>query len=261
MAALTNLWNWYNSTKFVISCILIISLIVIDSLIHGNWAKYGMTGLLVIFVANQISRLVFSRVKDERRRGVLTGVLSLFILALEFYLIFYMEDEQGISLFFIILFAVGVASMVRRLFVSDRVDMNAVFAGIVGYLLLGVLGTGIFLYVDHHVHLAFNLAGEQGDLTTGSQAFYFSLVTLTTLGYGDIVPRTDQGRVAASFLAVAGQMYVAIIISRLVALYMREQADKAKISAIRRAVEEALEARGVCRAEDLPLKDREDDSP
>ena len=257
MAALKNLWQWYRSKNFVFTCSLMIGLIIIDSMTQGDWAKYLLTMLLIVFIASQISRMIFSRVKDERRRLVLTAILSAAILALEFHLIFIAEGDKGVSLFFIVLFAVGVASMVRRLFTSDQVDMNAVFAGILGYLLLGVLGTGIFMYIDYHVHAAFNLMGTEGDIATSAQSFYFSLVTMTTLGYGDIVPRTDQARVAAALLAVAGQLYVAIVISRLVALYMREKKDDENLSRIRQAVEEALEARGVCRPGDLPLKGQE----
>jgi voltage-gated potassium channel len=257
MAALTDLWSWYRTKHFVIVCSLMIGLIIIDSVIQGDWAKYLLTMLLIVFIAAQISRIVFSKVKDERQRIVLTAILSTAVLALEFYLIFIAEGDKGVSRFFIILFAVGVASMVRSLFTSDRVDMNMVFAGILGYLLLGVLGAGIFMYVDHHIDMAFTILGQEGDLTTSAQSFYFSLVTMTTLGYGDIVPRTDQARVAASLLAVAGQLYVAIVISRLVALYMRENKEKQNLGLVRQAVEEALEARGVCRPEDLQLKDQD----
>ena len=48
---------------------------------------------------------------------------------------------------------------------------------------------------------------------------YFSLVTLTTLGYGDIVPLTQQARVFAALEAVTGVLYMAITVARLVAAY------------------------------------------
>jgi len=47
---------------------------------------------------------------------------------------------------------------------------------------------------------------------------YFSFVTLTTLGYGDIVPRTRMARMLAQLEAVTGQLYLAILVARLVAL-------------------------------------------
>ena len=48
---------------------------------------------------------------------------------------------------------------------------------------------------------------------------YFSLVTITTLGYGDLAPSGDVGRPAAADAAVVGQIYLVFIVARAVALY------------------------------------------
>jgi hypothetical protein len=51
-------------------------------------------------------------------------------------------------------------------------------------------------------------------------AIYYSFVTLATLGYGDIVPRSEVARGLAIVEAVAGQLYLAVMIARLVSLYV-----------------------------------------
>ena len=51
-------------------------------------------------------------------------------------------------------------------------------------------------------------------------AIYYSFVTLATLGYGDIVPRSEVVRGLAIMEAVAGQLYLAVLIARLVSLYV-----------------------------------------
>ena len=48
---------------------------------------------------------------------------------------------------------------------------------------------------------------------------YYSFVTITTLGYGDIVPSTDAARMLAASQAFLGQFYVAVLIARLVAIH------------------------------------------
>ena len=55
-------------------------------------------------------------------------------------------------------------------------------------------------------------------------AIYFSFVTLATLGYGDIVPRTDVARGFAIVEGVGGQLFLAVLIARLVSLYARKKA-------------------------------------
>jgi len=55
--------------------------------------------------------------------------------------------------------------------------------------------------------------------TNTSSSLYYSLVTLTTLGYGDIVPKTQISGMLAGIEAVTGQLYIAVVIARIVALY------------------------------------------
>ena len=63
-----------------------------------------------------------------------------------------------------------------------------------------------------------------GDFSRMS-AIYFSFVTLATLGYGDIVPRTDVARGLAIVEGVGGQLFLAVMVARLVSLYGRGRAD------------------------------------
>jgi len=58
-----------------------------------------------------------------------------------------------------------------------------------------------------------------------SSALYFSFITITTLGYGDIVPESDAARLLAAFEAFAGQIYLAILIARLVGLHIAVKRD------------------------------------
>ena len=55
---------------------------------------------------------------------------------------------------------------------------------------------------------------------TGFTTFYFSFITLTTVGYGDIAPATNITRMLASAEAITGTLFVAVFIARLVALYL-----------------------------------------
>ena len=56
--------------------------------------------------------------------------------------------------------------------------------------------------------------------------FYFSLVTQTTLGYGDIVPTSASSRSLVTFQAVVGQVYLAVLVARLVGLHVAESMMK-----------------------------------
>jgi hypothetical protein len=59
-----------------------------------------------------------------------------------------------------------------------------------------------------------------------SGVLYFSFATLTTLGYGDIVPTTPISRMLASVEAITGQLYLAVLVARLVGLHIAESLDQ-----------------------------------
>jgi amino acid transporter len=99
------------------------------------------------------------------------------------------------------------------------------------YLLIGFTW-GLFYIVLHHLQPgAFNLNGTPlpSGPTAESQSFptllYFSMTTLSTIGFGDITPMTMQARYAAVAEGITGQFYLAILVARLVGLQMSQRAD------------------------------------
>ena len=56
-------------------------------------------------------------------------------------------------------------------------------------------------------------------------AFYFSFITLSTVGYGDITPMSHVARTLAMTEAMTGTLYIAVLISRLVALYTSQGSE------------------------------------
>ena len=100
------------------------------------------------------------------------------------------------------------------------IDGECIFAALDAYLLAGVIfGVG-FWVLEQNWPSSFG-GREVGDLKL-SRAIYFSFVTIATLGYGDIVPASDPARGLAVVEAVAGQMYLTVLVARLVSLYSRQ---------------------------------------
>jgi len=102
-------------------------------------------------------------------------------------------------------------------FRARSIEREHVYAALSAYLLAGVF-FGSFYWVLEEIHPgSFTASGE----LSPSSAIYFSFVTLATLGYGDIVPRTGAARGLAIVEGVGGQLFLAVLIARLVSLYAR----------------------------------------
>jgi voltage-gated potassium channel Kch len=116
------------------------------------------------------------------------------------------------------MFAAGGA--LRFAMRAATVDAEHMYAALSAYLLAGIF-FGIFYWVLEYL--------GPGTFTANTEfsrmsAIYFSFVTLATLGYGDIVPRTDVARGLAIVEGVGGQLFLAVLVARLVSLYGRERA-------------------------------------
>jgi voltage-gated potassium channel Kch len=115
--------------------------------------------------------------------------------------------------------AAGMLAYVRR---QRALTVDSIFATIAAYLLLALLFTQLYLFLMTWDPASFSLPVEasgrpvhllQADMT------YFSLVTLATVGYGDVLPATHTARMLAMFQAVVGIFYVAVVVSLFVGMY------------------------------------------
>lgn len=126
----------------------------------------------------------------------------------------------------LVLIAFVVANLLRFVLRAPSVNVEVLCASISAYLMLGLLWTVAYWLVDqlNPGAFAFN-TNEERQSIRGFNAFYFSFVTLSTVGYGDITPVSKVARMLAAMEAMTGLLYVAVLIARLVALYSSPKSD------------------------------------
>lgn len=112
----------------------------------------------------------------------------------------------------------------RQLFSTKFVDEKLVVAAIVNFIILGFLGTTMMQFVISLNPNAFN--GITNDSFDNYAFFYYSFITLTSVGYGDITPASPEARSIAVVLSILGQAYFSIIIGLIVGKYLSSHPEE-----------------------------------
>jgi len=202
--------HWQSRVLLVVLFVVFVVLPAIDSERAGTGFVVG----LVLDVVLLASVYALSGTRRTLRVGLLlcgvtlvTSTVGLLTGAMAFRM-------AGTACFVVTLAYVAYA-MVAELFRAREVDANTVCAAISGYLAVGLLWA-----LRYALEVGRDAGAIRGLASRGefSSLLYFSFTTLTTLGYGDLVPVSSLARSLATLEAVAGQMYLAITIARLVGL-------------------------------------------
>src|SRR5213083_2962491 len=121
----------------------------------------------------------------------------------------------------LILIAFVVGNLLRFVLRAPSVNTEVLCASISAYLMLGLMWTMAYWLVDQLTPGgAFSFNTNVGTRSiNGFNGFYFSFITLSTVGYGDITPVSKVARMLAAMEAMTGLLYVAVLIARLVSLY------------------------------------------
>ena len=121
----------------------------------------------------------------------------------------------------LILVGFVVANLLRFVLRAPSVNVEVLCASIAAYLMLGLMWTIAYWLVDQLTPGgAFFFTTTTGNQSmNGFNAFYFSFITLSTVGYGDITPVARIARWLAAMEAMTGLLYMTVLIARLVALY------------------------------------------
>jgi hypothetical protein len=118
--------------------------------------------------------------------------------------------------------AVALGGVVAQaVFRAGRVTYHRIVGAILLYLLIALAFGTLFIFVGLALPDAFKGMTLEDDSHVASSAFYFSLATLTSTGFGDIVPVHPIARSLCNLESIIGQLYPATLLARLVTLEMR----------------------------------------
>jgi hypothetical protein len=108
----------------------------------------------------------------------------------------------------------------RQIAVGNDISPNRIVGAVCVYLLLGVMWSIAYTVLEYMQPGSFKGLTELVSPTSDLDWIYFSFVTITTLGYGDIAPLTQTARSLAVAEAIVGQFYIAVLVAGLVSAYI-----------------------------------------
>ena len=112
----------------------------------------------------------------------------------------------------------------RAVFRPGRITYHRIVGAVLLYLIIGLTFVALYGFVALAAPEAFtNLPALHGDFAVSADLIYFSFVTLTTTGYGDIAPLHPFARSLANVEAIIGQIYPATLLARLVTLELAHE--------------------------------------
>jgi len=127
-----------------------------------------------------------------------------------------------------VFFAYLIWNMVKELKERQRPIGERVFGALCAYVFIGIFFALTYAHIEYRYPGSFAMsqataadvvAGEAGSFPVFT---YFSFVTLTTLGFGDITPIADSARTLAWVEALTGQLYLAVMVASLVGMHVAE---------------------------------------
>ena len=210
-------------TIFRWRCLLLfLSLVLLVLLYPTAGAGFGSGFLVLVLNSLTLVTASFTLTQHVKDMKLTMGLVALQLtLALSAYFFQLKSLEVGAGVLFIIFYVIAFVNVLAYVTRGQKVTADKIFGGMSAYIMLAVAWAGIYRLMYEWNDKAFfvdparNIQGILGS----PDLLYFSFITLTTLGYGDITPVAGYARASAALESMTGLFFMAILVARLVSLY------------------------------------------
>jgi voltage-gated potassium channel len=219
--------NYYKSTQIWVENnrfqLLLLSTIL--TLVLPAFSGSGRLSELIFVITLSfmfIQSMIVANVRKEKKMLMRIVVISMIAMVWLKPAGFDSVYVDLVKLGFIAIFFIFVMSfLIRFISKSTSVNVNVLITSVNIYLLAGIIGASLSLFLNIIYPEAYNFPSHI-ETPQFVHFLYYSFITLSTVGYGDITPRIPETQTLAYLISIAGQLYVAIIIAFLVGKLLME---------------------------------------
>ena len=183
-------------------------------------------GVILMDIAGVIVLLLGLHAISARKGSFIVATVLAFCTVAASWLMVVLQREPiliasyGLVLVLLGLFSFSILGYVLR---ADKISADKIYGAVCVYLLVGYAWTFGYATMELIQPGSFSGLAEKETISYAERVMelrYFSLATLTTVGYGDIAPRSSVARTMATLEAIMGQFYLAVLVARLVGLHI-----------------------------------------
>lgn len=169
-----------------------------------------------------IATACFGIFKERSKRiNVLKNIFSFISILMPIGFLFLSQNLwfiEILTVFFILYYAFIFIEVMRQITKAKEIRINVIIGSFCGYMILSLVALFSYLFIELNFRGSFHGITQNNISQVYNELSYFSFITLTSIGFGDIYPITDMSRLIVAFFGMAGQFYmvavVGIIISR-----------------------------------------------
>ena len=210
----------FEENNFIFLLLALVFFLLLGAIVEQMQTDIGrvvVTSSTVVMLALGVWSFKETRHRFWQAIGALAAILAVVVIGL----ILETAGLRYIHLMLMLGFFIWTTWLAaRQVLFTGSIDDNKIVGAICIYLLLGLIWTMMYLLIAEAVPDAFNGLQQAPWYDNFSELSYYSFVTLTTLGYGDITPNLPIPQFLAYVGAVAGLLYLAILVASLIGVRM-----------------------------------------
>jgi hypothetical protein len=213
---LNNLLTWFRQRRFQVLLVSLLGLSIIQPILEDT----GLIGAKILFKLF-LTIVLFSSiyaVSQTKRVFVIAVILGIPSFAVHWFgyllganLVIMVMVQSVMAVFFVFIAWIMLSHVLK----SERVSWEKIAAAICVYLILGLIWALMYSILYSLFPGAFNIGNP-----LMSDFVYYSFITLSTLGYGDITPLIASAQALSYVEAITGQIYLAVLIAGLVGMHI-----------------------------------------
>jgi hypothetical protein len=151
----------------------------------------------------------------DKKRSIIIWIAIIAFITQWIGVIFMLDSLVYISFITnVFFFIIIVVRLIIQIAANKSVSASVILESINGYLLMGLMFTTLVTILQQYNPMSFGFA--ENSVKDFQEMIYYTYVTMSTLGYGDISPITPEAKSLGILISISGQLYIAVIIALLV---------------------------------------------